>query len=267
MVPCGLVLLFLLPLAAAHGPGASEQAHLNVRPVTLDPGASATYPIETGEGPWIKGMVFVVYVVFFNESRNLDVSLVYNDTTDATTWTGLAEERNYLSARIPYDDGPYDLRFTNRADHQVRLLFYFDQTCNCSMKPVPLKEGWVVFGYDLKKGHRTRIAMPLVATWTVEGSLTTLANDRARFPDDFHVVDHRTASGPHWLNFTVDPPRDDRYVVFLTVHEGSPTLPDPKKYVSITPLVEDVKGTSPAAGLALLLLASAVAVAWARRDL
>jgi hypothetical protein len=260
-----LVAVLLLPTAFAHTQAGDAQTHLTIRRVPLQPGANASYSIETGEGPWLAGMVFVLYLQFNSPARNVNVQLVFAETEIVANWTLEDGVRHKVSARIPLDDGPYELRFRNLADEATSFDYFFDQNCNCTYKPVPLDESWVVFGYDLRKGHEYRIGFPLLESWTVEGVLATLRSDRASYPDDFDVLDNLTASGPNWLNFTVKPAASGTYYLFLTAHEGSPSQPDPMKFVGLTPLLEETKGKSPGPGALLAALGLLAAAIGARR--
>lgn len=261
-----LLLAVIVPVAVAHGGTGAAQTHLSIAPLQLEPGQNHTIEIETGEGPWIAGMVFIVYVQFFNDARDLKVELLLGDESIVTSWTFGADERHKASTRIPQDAGPYHVRITNLAAKQTQLWFYFDQDCNCTFKPVPLDEGWVLFAYDLKKGHRYDLGFPLVRGWSVEGTVATLARPAAVYPEDFTILQRVTADGPRWLNFTFTPSADAKYYVFATATEGSPRFPNPDQnaLVALTPLLEDKGGKSPAVGVAAVV-ACLVALALARR--
>jgi len=260
-----LVPLLLAPNAAAHTQSGDAQSHLTVRRVPLAPGASSAYFVEPGmeEGPWVAGMVFVLYLQFNNASRDLHVELVLNDKDVVADWTLTGEVRHKVSAGIPVDKGPYELRFTNLADAPTSFDYYFDQNCACTYKPVPLDEGWVVFAYDLVKGHTYTVGFPLIPSWRVQGVVATRTRDASSYPDDFAVLQNVSAAGPQWLNLTVKPDKSTRHYFFMTALEGSPSTPS-QVYVGLTPLLEEKKADSPGLGFVLALL-GLVLVAWRRR--
>lgn len=262
-----LLLVLALPVAMAQS---DPLPHVNVKPVQLGPNETAAFDIVTGEGPWLEGMVFIISVHFFNSSRDLAVDLVMGEDDVVASWTLDAQAPvQQASARIPADDGPYALRFQNHDEGETQFFFYFDQTCNCALKPIPLKEGWVVFHYDLTKDTTYTIRYPLTEDWRVRGVLATLEEDRARFPDDFLVAADQTAEAPLWLNLTVRPEQDQRYYVFVFGEAGAPTVPNPREFIQLSAIVDTEGGNdggdSPSLSGILVMVAVAGMAAVARR--
>ncbi len=247
--------LLLVPATAtAHSSGGPALNHVQVKPLQLEANASQTVWIETGEGPWQAGMILVLFVSFYNESRDVAVELLFNHSTVVQSWRFVTDAIHKASVRLPFDEGPYELRFTNRAVGQTQLFFYFDQTCNCVAKPVPLDEGWVVFHYDLRAGRTYEIATPVPAQWKLRAVLALGGRETGAWPADFEILQEATLQGaPYWINFTVTPAEDERHFVFYEALEGSPAFPDPGKYVDVTPrlqdLTDDAGGESPGFGL------------------
>jgi hypothetical protein len=259
-------LLLFVPLAGAHTGEGSGQRHLEVRPVQLGPGEHRDYLIESEEGPWQAGMVFLLYVQFHNGTRDVLAELVHATGEVVLSWNLTAERRHHVTGRIPYDAAHYELRMTNIADNRTQFFFYFDQNCNCTFKPVPLQDGWVLLSYDLRRGRDYYIGFPLAAGWTVEAALATRTHDASIYPQAFDELQRKQETGPGWLEFNVQPADDARHYVFIWAREGSPPLPDPQRFVSITPLLEDrTPKDSPGAALAAVLAALGIAVAVRRR--
>lgn len=259
-----LAIVILAPAVAAHVQTGTAQTHLSVRSVELSPGENHTFAIETGEGPWLEGMVFILYLQFLNESRQVLVELLFGDFDVIANWTFTDDERHKVSTLIPFDEGPYSLRVSNLAETETRLFYYFDQNCNCTFKPVPLDEGWVIFHYDVPQDRVVTVGFPLIANWTVEGVLAARTGTGAAYPDDFRIIETQTMSGTAWLNFTLAE-AGTRHYLFLTALAGSPTFPNPNVFVQLTPLVEQRAVDTPGPLSPAVLIAVALALLWARR--
>lgn len=255
------VLAVLAFPASAHQQTGGPLAHVSVQLAPLEPGESRAFWIEPGaeEGPWRAGMVIVLFVQFYNEARDAKVELLFSEVEVVKSWRLTDDVHHKVSTVLPFDDGPYELRFTNNATAKTQILFFFDQTCNCTAKPIPLDEGWVVFHYDFKADRRFLVAVPvLVENWTVQGQLAWLRGEDGRWPDDFEILEDQTVSGG-WLNFTGVPESDRRYYIFYHAVSGSPSFPSPDQYVFITPLLE-VEGEK-APSLAFLGVVAAIGAA------
>lgn len=265
-----LLLAVLTPSVAAHTPGqGNSQTHLSVAYFALQPNQSKATWIETGEGPWEAGMVFVLYLCFRDGARDADVTLELEDGTPVESWRLADDACHKKATQIPLDDGPYHLNVTNRGSTNSSLWYYFDQTCNCTLKLITLPGGFVVFSYDLKEGRRYNIGFPLVDGWSTQGTVATLEYETVSWPDAFAPIVEAAAEGPGWMNLTFEAVRDGPHYVF--VHERAGVTLNPQtgqpEPVHLTPLVEELDGgksPGPALALAALALAS-VGVALRRR--
>lgn len=272
----GLFALLVAPLAVAHTLTADEpMGHITVKSLSLEPGESQNFSIipGMGEGPWRAGDTLVLFVWFFSPPQALSVKLVYNHTDILEDWLlGVAPAKaNYLTAMMPRAQGPYELVFANPAtDSTAQFYFYFDQTCSCSMKPIPLDDGWVVFHYDLRAGQGYQLGVPMDEGWTVDGKLAKRPGANATWPDDYEILQETTAQGPAWVNFTVFPDEDARYFLLLFAREGTgfdaSGAPTP---IFMTPLLEGAKKPGkpdPTVGVALACAAIAIGLWRVRRS-
>lgn len=259
-VPLLLLGFFLAttPASMAHeaGPGFH---HLSVDVRDLNATDSRTYQLESDEGPFREGWVFIVYGGVQGETP-VQVNLTTNGTVvDQWVWTPGSFHKN--TTRLP-STGDYQLTVWNPSNATTRYAFYFDQSCNCTAKAIPLPGGFVLFNYDLPADRRAFVGFPTLDGWHLKGAVATLRPDtQARWPHDFDILVEEETLGRGWINFTFDTPSTARYYVFMEALSGA-SLEDP---VDLTPLVEVEEKKEASGASALAALSAAVTVVWARR--
>lgn len=259
-------LLFLAPVGLAQE-GPAVQTHLSVKATELGPFANETIPIATGEGPWLQGMILIIYVAFAQEPSPLHVDLQHGDGTLAQRFRFI-EPEGFQSTMIPRngEDGDYQLVLRNPGNTSLAFFLYFDQTCACAAKPIPLPHGTVVFHFDLLGGKEYNIGVPSVEGW----NLTAILSARkpglgSEWPHSFDTLDEGDIEGKGWLNLRHRPTEKERVYLWVRADEGVvfPPPQDPGAMVQITPLVEIVE---PSKGLpappAVLLVGVILAVAY-----
>jgi hypothetical protein len=253
----GLVLVLLVPSVQAHG-GAGGFGHLNVDVAKLAPGANKTYhlnPATMGENVTLtRDWIFGVYAgVQGGAATRLEVRLLAANVTQAS-WTWTAGYHGNTT-RLRYT-GEYDLTVRNPTNRTTEYAFYYDQSCNCLGKLIPLPGGFVLFNYDLPKDRRAFVGFPLVAGGRAQASVATLTpGSPGVWPDDFHVLQNHEAAAPKWLNVTFKTQAADRYYVFVHALEGASL----EKPMDLTPLVKVDPASSGALGVVLVMAALVVA--------
>lgn len=257
------VMLALVPGGAAHAvDSGTAQTHLTVKIARLESGANESVAIETGEGPWQKGMIFIFYTYFSNATGDLQVDLVYNHSEVVKSWrlSGVAAAK--AAAQIPHDVGPYELVFTNRGVSAIQYAFFFDQTCNCTTKFITLPGGFVVFRYDLEAGRKYSIGYPLANDWKAHAEIARLVDARADYPTDFATEASAAAEAPRWMNLTFSPKTTGQYYVFITEEHGVKNGPDGRPIpLELTALFESAKAKSSALSVAAVVVGSAMVLA------
>lgn len=257
---CLAILVVLAGLASpARGhEGGTGFHHLSVDVRQLNASETRTYALESDEGPFRQGWVFIVYGGVEGPGRVI-VNLTHDgEVVDQWTWGAGTFSKN--TTRLPAT-GTYNLTVWNSGAQPTKYAFYFDQSCNCQMKVIPLPGGFVLFNYDFPAGRTAFVGFPTLPGWHVEGAVATLRQGtEARWPQDFDILVQKEARDRGWINFTFKTPATTRYYVFMEAPAGA-SLENP---VTLTPLVEAPAAKSPGLSIAFLGLGWLLAALAAR---
>lgn len=252
-----LLLLVAAPPTMAHGQGQGF-GHLNVDVRELGPGENRTLHLEPSmeSGPLQADWVFITYALVEGPAPVMATLTYEGVPTSRFLWVTGA---NSNSTRLQFS-GEHDLTLNNPSRNEsTKYAFYFDQSCNCAGKLIPLPGGFVLFNYDLPAGRDVFIGFPLISGWHIRGAVATLPGEDARWPSDFSNVTSGEARGPGWLNLTFRTSEAERYYVFVEALDGA-SLEDP---LDLTPLVE-VEGGSTPVGPGLVWVGTLAALVGAR---
>ena len=200
--------------AAGHGDHPGALRHIAVDQGTLGPGATDRIPIVWFDANRLEaGWAFFVILSVENTSEALDVALESNGTR-VMSWSAAPGGTRVLSTMLP-ETADYTLVLQNPGNATATYGFYFDQSCECAGKVIPtgIPGGIVVFNVDASPGERIVVGVPEPPAVSLHVRAARLADDRARYPDDF-VTLAESADGPvHYLAF--DAPGRERYYIFL----------------------------------------------------
>jgi hypothetical protein len=248
------------PIITAHGDGPGFR-HLSVEVRHLNASESRDLPLASDEGPFREGWVFIVYGGVEGPAPVV-VNLTFGDVV-VEQWVWVPGDYHKNTTRLKHS-GEHHLTFWNPSSNaSTRYVLYYDQSCNCEAKSIPLPGGFVLFNYDLPAGRDVLVAFPSLPNWTLRGAVATLDGAGTRWPDDFTLLTNATVSGRGWLNFTFTTPHETRYYVFVEAVDGA-SLEDP---VFLRPLVEVAGPATPfpsfLAGIVALVAGLA---AFRRRD-
>lgn len=280
-----LVLLLLAPVAAAHG--GHEAEHVNPARIDLAPGASNTTELTftegMGNGSFEAGWVFVLNAILIPGSAPATVELHVGHEVAlgraVATFTVQAGPTQRFTAAMP-ETGVYSIVVRNPSVAQnTSLLYFFDQSCNCAGKPIPveLPAGLVLFNVDVPRPSTWKATFPEPPVHRLSVVLATRENPNSSWPQDFRVLQRSdqavlrdVGAGParlHELTWTADQP--GRYYFFVQsagIDLSKFDRADPVGSVMITPLYEQLKDTPKATPLGLAALVVALGVgALARR--
>src|SRR5262245_41917302 len=157
-----LVALVGARLARAEDGGVD---HVTLMEGELAPGASRVYQLKFGEGDLRRGWLFALV----GQVRAGAAELTLLDPagqpaaqwrwepTNAPRWDGIAIPR----------DGEYRLRVASAGAEALRYSLYYDQSCFCAGKKLPLEGGVVVFQASAAPGS------PVEAFLLTEGGMET----------------------------------------------------------------------------------------------
>ncbi len=264
-----LSLLLLLPLVAAHGEhddGGNLQ-HIQREDLVLEPGRNAIYSLDFAGQPFTGGWEWLIRA---DVDGDVGVRLTQlGQTVDQWEWgTGSHTE----TTTIP-DNGTLLLEFSNDGSRNATVAFYYDQTCRCLFKLVPLAQGPVWFNIDAEKGDRVSFNYtvftqpigpdgPTPTTVTVRATHVTLHpwREHASVEHSFTVGEAPCHGGARW-NACFD-------VAFTAKESGMQTIWFELEHdggagwaMAIRPLSERTpQEEAPGMALPMLLLALVVAV-------
>ena len=283
-----LLLLLAAPLAAGHGGG--EFPHVNPLQVTLPPEGERLVELTFTEagpgGRFGAGWVFVLNaLVAPGAPMRVDLRPGHVDGLGepVASWNFSAPGPQRVTTLMPVED-VYTLHFRHGGGAgNASLLFFYDQSCECAGKPIPveLPNGLVVFNLNATQGATYRATFFEPAAHTLRVALALRTDPRSHWPEDFAVLQSSqeaqvrdVGAGPvrqHELTWTAD--RTDRYYFFVEAVSTDRSKFDPRNpqaalaSVMVTPLFEQVSAPPKAAPGAegALLLAGLAAAAVALR--
>jgi hypothetical protein len=160
--------------------------HVTLMEGRLAPGASRVYRLKFGEGDlrqgWLFGLVGQIH------SGAADLTLLgpdmkpaaqwHWDTTDAPRWDGIAIPR----------DGAYSLRVASGGSAELRYTLYYDQSCFCAGKKVPLEGGVVIFQGSASAGAPVEAWLAMDKGMQTHVQLAYRSAPAGRWPDDYRLL-------------------------------------------------------------------------------
>lgn len=290
-LPPAVLALLLLPAALAAAHGGNEAPHVNPFQVQLAPGGlqhiELTFTEGGPDGRFGPGWVFVLNAAMPDGSAPMVVALRPGHLgglgAEVAAWR-LGPGVQRVTGPMPAED-VYTLEFRHGGGPgNASLLFFYDQSCNCAAKPIPVEvpNGLVVFNADAKKGATWKATFPEPAVHHLKVTLAKRTAEASRWPEDFQVLQTSAAAtvrdvgaGParlHEVTWTAD--ADTRYYFFVesvAADRAKFDASSPERAmgsVMVTPLFEQLAAAAkPAPGLEAAggLAAVATAALAARR--
>jgi MYXO-CTERM domain-containing protein len=272
---CALVVA--LPGAQADHAPISEEGidHLNLKVEDIGPGEShALEVLSLDHGGLRPGWIYLIYG-YVQGNASLDVAFRHEHEGVTATWRWDPWTFAANTTKVRHE-GRHEVILTNNGDESVLYAFYYDQSCNCAGKVIPLPGGVVLFNNMFPAGHTVNIAYPLLAGWHLYGALATHDETKptASWPEDFEILAETEARGPAregapvgWLNFTFEPAETRMHYVYLKALAGA----DPDDPVLLSPVHDvtaktaDTDEESPAPWLLLPIAAVGLAALLRRR--
>lgn len=278
-----VVLALLLPAIVAGPALGHAPAVEHVTPVLEEIGAGAqvVYHLHYERGDFAAGWLFTLAIRFTGGEGPVEISLTTENGTSVNNWVLTRPNvTSHLSALLP-ETGAYAIGIRNSGDAPAYVQFFYDQSCDCAFKPIPIEvpEGVVVFGVTVEGGARWRLVYPEPLVHTLTLHLAVLENDRAQWPEDFRVIEksETPVETPDGLlhEFVVAPEERTRYYVFAESVDTdlswlSQLAPEEMLYaVSIFPSYEEMdplrQTPQPGfVGLCAIVVAAAIASGRAR---
>jgi len=216
-----LIVVLALLIALLCVPARAEEGgvdHVTLMQGELAPGASRVYTLKFGEGDLRRGWLFAL--VGQVRAGAADLTLLDPaglpagrwrwEPTDAPHWEGIAIPR----------DGQYRLRVASAGTAALRYTLYYDQSCFCAGKKLPLAGGVVVFQASAAPGAQVEAWLATESPMDMDVQVAYRSAPAGRWPDDYRLLpitpqlDTRTDSSfrQESIAFTATTP-DPYYVI------------------------------------------------------
>lgn len=193
LTAAALLVVTLLPAPA----GAQEELfgfpHVNPKTVTLAEGQNETVRIAFEGGAFTAGWTFLLNAVHEpadeNDTAPLDVELRQRGET-VESWTLEAVDGpQHLHGRFT-ETAEAELVFSNPGPGNGSYTFFYDMSCECLGKPIPVEvpNGVVVFRVDIGAGETWKAVFPKPPVHDLEITMAKRTDERSRWPQDFQVM-------------------------------------------------------------------------------
>lgn len=147
----------MLPLASAHGgegllkPGEYIDHGKEVG-AFLDSGEWQNYTLAFGGGPMWEGWFYVIYGESDGATEWSVVSHAnsHGAVTDSWNWNGTDQ---WQVGQFP-EEGVYELRVQNVGTERTFVRWSYDQTCDCTFKPMPFSGAYAWFNPYMEVGQQ-----------------------------------------------------------------------------------------------------------------
>jgi hypothetical protein len=224
------VVLAIIPALAGLSPARASDGidHVTLMQGELAPGAAHTYPLAFSEGPLRRGWLFAL--VGQIHTGLADLTLVGPDGTPAAHWRWEASAAPRWDGLALPADGAYRLRVENAAASVLRYTLYYDQSCFCISKKLPLEGGVILFRGSAKPGQQVEAWLAIPTGMEVSTQVAYRSAEGGRWPDDYRLVPATmqtdTQNGDTYrqesISFTADSP--DPYYLIVEGRKGTGTV-------------------------------------------
>ncbi|MGQ0534575.1 MAG: hypothetical protein ACT4PT_00690 [Methanobacteriota archaeon] len=212
-----LAVLSVIPFSASHEAHDGALLHTVVDGGTLAPASSHEIPVIWFEDTPLEA-TWLFLVVAVAEPGPVEVTLILGDAA-VDAWT-IAPGATRVGSTILPETGNYTLRFTNpSASAETSYRFYFDQSCACAGKRIPLEipDGVAVFNVEAEKGQRVVAGLPEPPAYGMRVVAARLTGVEGDWPSDFSELDSSDEGPVHYVSFVA--PATERYYFMLEATE------------------------------------------------
>jgi hypothetical protein len=182
-----LLALSLLVMSASARAAEDGVDHVELVEGQLAPGAERVYDLKFGEGPLRQGWLFGLMGQI--KAGTADLTLLDPagqpaaqwrwDTTAQPRWDGLA---------LP-SDGDYRLRVASVGAEELSYALYYDQSCFCAGKLMPLEGGVVIFHGSASAGAPVEAWLGANSGMETSVQVAYRAAPAGRWPADYQLLD------------------------------------------------------------------------------
>jgi len=182
---CVLALGLMLATASARGAGGGVD-HVTLIEGELAPGTSRVYDLKFGEGPLRRGWLFAL--VGQVSAGTAGLTLLDPGGQPAAEWRWEATTAPRWDGLTLPSDGEYRLRVTSDSDAALRYTLYYDQSCFCAGKKMPLEGGVVIFQGSAPAGAPVEAWLGMDSSMETSVQVAYRAAPAGRWPDDYQQI-------------------------------------------------------------------------------
>lgn len=182
----------LLALGLIIGAAPALAAGVGVDHVTLiegqlAPGAVRLYDLKFGEGPLRRGWLFAL--VGQVHAGAADLTLLDPGGQPAAQWRWDATAQPRWDGLTLPSDGDYRLRVASAGGQALNYTLYYDQSCFCSGKKMPLEGGVVIFQGSAAAGAPVDAWLGMDSGVETSVQVAYRAAPAGRWPADYQLLD------------------------------------------------------------------------------
>jgi hypothetical protein len=182
---CVLALGLMIVAAPARAAGGGVD-HVTLIEGELAPGASRVYDLKFGEGPLRRGWLFALVGQVSAGTASLTLLDPGGQSAAQWRWDTTIEPR-WDGLTLP-SDGDYRLRVASDGAAALRYTLYYDQSCFCAGKKMPLEGGVVIFQGSAPAGSPVEAWLGMDSGIETSVQVVYRAAPAGRWPDDYQQV-------------------------------------------------------------------------------
>ncbi|HEX5690668.1 MAG TPA: hypothetical protein VFX76_11730, partial [Roseiflexaceae bacterium] len=185
-LPITLVLLFWVTATVARAEDGGVD-HVTLMDGELAPGAERVYQLKFGEGALRQGWLFALVGKVTAGSAELTLLDPTDQSAGQWRWDSGATTR-WQGLTIPRD-GDYRVRVANVGAEALRYSLYYDQSCFCVGKKMPLEGGVVIFQGTADPGKPVEAWLGVNDGMETSVQVAYRSGAAGRWPDDYTTID------------------------------------------------------------------------------
>ncbi|MFQ5908961.1 MAG: hypothetical protein ACE5JE_09100 [Thermoplasmata archaeon] len=171
-----------------HGGSEPEIPHTELQTIQLAPGDLESFKVSFGDSPLSRGWLFVLNGRLTVADGPVIAELSLNGSTVAR-WVWAVRSEVQVETTILPETAFYEISFRNTGLDSTTLEIFYDQSCECVGKFLPMRGGVVIFQADLRAGETMNVEFLTTEDLEVHVDLAVRRGESGVWPDDFKILD------------------------------------------------------------------------------
>jgi hypothetical protein len=182
-----VLVLLAMPIGLAPAHGATGIDHATVIQDTLAPGQKQQYALQFSEGPLREGWLFALVGRIWAGSADLTLLTPTGEVAGFWRWAA-SDALRWEGVALP-QDGEYQLQVASVGTEALRFSIYYDQSCFCAEKPLPLVGGVAIFHGSAAVGSRVEARLSATPEVALDVQVAYRVTPRGQWPNDYQLVE------------------------------------------------------------------------------